>query len=234
MAEISFTPLYGAQSSLPCCCYLLEVNDVCILLDCGWTDEYDEALLQPLRRVISRIDLVLISHPDIYHMGALPYAMGTLGLKVPIYGTLPVYRMGQIAMYDAYQGVTRTHPSFSLFSLDDIDLVFEHFKQLKYSEKLSIDAASGDANHKLVITPYNAGHLIGGSLWKISASQETDDIVYAVDYNHRTEHILSKSTLDSINRPTLLIADSMNLLTEQPKLKDRDSKVRWVVSFLNI
>ncbi|KAF1333779.1 Cleavage and polyadenylation specificity factor subunit, partial [Globisporangium splendens] len=219
MAVITFTPLYGVHSSDPCCAYLLEIDDVCILLDCGWTDQYDTELLKPLQRVIDRIDLVLISHLDLAHMGALPYAIGKLGLKAPIYGTLPVHRMGQIALYDAYQAKTKSDGDFALFSLDDVDAVFENFKQLKYSEKLTL-TSSGEG---IVITPHVAGHLIGGSLWRIE--KETDDIIYAVDYNHRSEHVLQKTILDSFTRPTLLITDSMNIHSEQPKLKDRDSKI---------
>ncbi|EEY70242.1 cleavage and polyadenylation specificity factor subunit, putative [Phytophthora infestans T30-4] len=220
MAVITFTPLYGVHSTAPCCAYLLEVDEVCILLDCGWTDAYDVELLKPLQRVVDRIDLVLVSHLDLAHMGALPYAMGKLGLSAPVYGTLPVHRMGQIALYDAFQAKTKHDSDFSLFSLDDVDLVFERFKQLKYSEKLTL-TSSGEG---IVITPHVAGHLIGGALWRIM--KETDDIIYAVDYNHRSEHVLQKTILDSFTRPTLLITDSMNLHAEQPKLKDRDSKVR--------
>ncbi|KAJ0405265.1 hypothetical protein ATCC90586_009772 [Pythium insidiosum] len=226
MAVITFTPLYGVRSPERCGAYLLEIDEVCILLDCGWTDEYDEALLQPLARVASRIDLVLISHPDLAHMGALPYAIGKLGLNAPVYGTLPVHRMGQIALYEALLAKTRRDGTFELFTLDDVDAVFERFKQLKYSEKLTL-TSSGEG---IVITPHVAGHLIGGSIWRIV--KETDDIIYAVDYNHRSEHVLQKTILDSFTRPTLLITDSMNIHTEQPKLKDRDSKVGIMVEIL--
>ncbi|GLD93417.1 hypothetical protein PINS_up002009 [Pythium insidiosum] len=219
MAVITFTPLYGVRSRERCGAYLLEIDEVCILLDCGWTDEYDEELLQPLARVASRVDLVLISHPDLAHMGALPYAIGKLGLNAPVYGTLPVHRMGQIALYEALLAKTRRDGTFDLFTLDDVDAVFERFKQLKYSEKLTL-TSSGEG---IVITPHVAGHLIGGSIWRIV--KETDDIIYAVDYNHRSEHVLQKTILDSFTRPTLLITDSMNIHTEQPKLKDRDSKI---------
>lgn len=40
-----------------------------ILLDCGWDIHFDTALLEPLREVVKRIDLVLISHPDLEHLG---------------------------------------------------------------------------------------------------------------------------------------------------------------------
>jgi len=211
MAVINFTPLYGAHSSEMSCCYLLEVDEIKILLDCGWNDSFDEELLRPLQRVANRIDLVLISHPDLAHMGALPYAMGKLGLKAPVYATLPVYRMGEIVLYEAYQARSKDDQHFDLFTLDDVDLVMEQFIQLKYSQKLKL-AGTGEG---IFITPHAAGHLIGGSIWSIT--KETviaisfnerlinllimhilqDEIIYAVDYNHRTEHVLSKTVLDS-------------------------------------
>ncbi|OQS02113.1 cleavage and polyadenylation specificity factor subunit [Thraustotheca clavata] len=220
MVVITFTPLYGVQSTEQSCCYLLEVDDIGILLDCGWTDDFDVALLEPLAQVIDKIDLVLVSHPDLAHMGALPYAVGTLGLKAPVYATLPVYRMGEIVLYEAYQARTKDDASFKLFSLDDVDQVLETFIQLKYSQKLRL-SGQGEG---IYITPHAAGHLIGGSIWSIV--KETDEIIYAVDYNHRADHILGKTFLESISRPTLLITDSMHLNKEQPKMKDRDERLK--------
>ncbi|ETW02661.1 hypothetical protein, variant [Aphanomyces invadans] len=220
MVAISFTPLYGVQSSERSCCYLLEVDDIGILLDCGWTDDFDVALLEPLAKVIDKVDLVLISHPDLAHMGALPYAMGTLGLKAPVYVTLPVYRMGEIVLYEAYQARTKDDLEFNLFTLDHVDQVLETFIQLKYSQKLKL---SGEGEG-IYITPHAAGHLIGGSIWSIA--KETDEILYAVDYNHRAEHVLSKTVLDTFTRPTLLITGSMYLEKQQPKMRDRDEQLK--------
>ena len=40
--------------------------------------------------------------------------------------------------------------------------------------------------HGLVITPVPAGHMIGGTIWKIVKDGE-EEIVYAVDFNHKKE-----------------------------------------------
>lgn len=53
-------------------------------------------------RVASSVDAVLLSHPDTFHLGALPYAMKELGLSAPVYATEPVYRLGLLTMYDQY------------------------------------------------------------------------------------------------------------------------------------
>lgn len=40
--------------------------------------------------------------------------------------------------------------------------------------------------HGLSITPLPAGHMIGGTIWKIVKDGE-EEIVYAVDFNHKRE-----------------------------------------------
>lgn len=37
----------------------------------------------------------------------------------------------------------------------------------------------------IVIAPHVAGHMLGGSIWKIT--KDGEEVVYAVDYNHRKE-----------------------------------------------
>lgn len=60
-------------------------------------------LFFPPRSYVHQVDAVLLSHPDPIHLGALPYAVGKLGLNCTIYATIPVYKMGQMFMYDLYQ-----------------------------------------------------------------------------------------------------------------------------------
>lgn len=80
-SHITFTPLYGADGGSPLAS-LLRVRDFTFLLDCGWDDAFDTALLEPLLAVIPRIDVVLLSHLDMAHLGALPYLIGKAGLQV--------------------------------------------------------------------------------------------------------------------------------------------------------
>ena len=75
---------------------------------------------------------------------------------------------------------------FSLFTLDEVDACFEKMTQLKYSQSVSLKGKG----HGLVITPLAAGHMIGGTIWKIVKDGE-EDIVYAVDYNHKKERHLN-------------------------------------------
>jgi glyoxylase-like metal-dependent hydrolase (beta-lactamase superfamily II) len=117
---VSYTPLYGAQGDGPAVCGLLRVGACTLLLDCGWDDRLDPALLAPLLGggegggegggdhasarpscLIDTVDAVLLSHATPAHSGALPYLVGRRGMRAPVLCTLPTARMAALAAYDA-------------------------------------------------------------------------------------------------------------------------------------
>lgn len=53
----------------------------------------------------------------------------------------------------------------------------------------SFSCVSAGKGEGMTITPYAAGHLLGGTIWKIT--KDTEDIIYAVDFNHRKERSVS-------------------------------------------
>lgn len=126
---ISFTPLAGAANSTSCgaLAYLLQVDDVRILLDCGapeWNLEAHaenaeppwEAYCQALETCVigirvnvkerahddvcshaQSVDLVLLSHGDLAHSGLYAYAYSRWNLRAPAYCTYPVQAIGRLA-----------------------------------------------------------------------------------------------------------------------------------------
>lgn len=212
---IKFTALSGAKTESPPC-YLLQVDDFCFLLDCGWDERFNTTVIENIKRHIHQIDAILLSHPDVVHLGALPYIVGKLGLKCPAYATVPVYKMGQMFMYDLYQSHHNSE-EFDLFSLDDVDTAFDQVVQVKYSQTVQLKGKG----HGLTITPFAAGHMVGGSIWKIVKEGE-EEIVYAVDYNHKKERHLDGAVFDNLSRPHLLITDAYNAQSVQARRKERD------------
>ncbi len=71
---------------------------------------------------------------------------------------------------------------FDLFALNDIDFAFDKIEQLSYRQKINLK----ERGLGLHITPLQAGHMVGGTVWKISKEGE-EEIIYAVDYNHHKE-----------------------------------------------
>ena len=89
-AAIKVTPIYGVVCAEDPLCYVLEIDGCCkILLDCGWDERFLLNSICGLDLVAAHIDFVLLSHPDLQHLGALPYAFAKLGLDCPVIATTP-------------------------------------------------------------------------------------------------------------------------------------------------
>ncbi|KAK2421118.1 cleavage and polyadenylation specificity factor 73-I [Trifolium repens] len=214
--SVQVTPLCGVYNENPLS-YLVSIDGFNLLIDCGWNDHFDPSLLQPLSRVAPTIDAVLLSHPDTLHLGALPYAIKQLGLSAPVYSTEPVYRLGLLTMYDQF--LSRKQVSeFDLFTLDDIDSAFQSVTRLTYSQNHHL-SGKGEG---IVIAPHVAGHLLGGTIWKIT--KDGEDVIYAVDFNHRKERHLNGTVLGSFVRPAVLITDAYNALNNQPYRRQKDKE----------
>merc|ERR1719375_410653 len=200
---------------------LLEVGGCAVLLDCGWAAAapapgagagapaeaagLDPALLAPLAAVAPRLDCVLVSHADLAHLGALPYAVGRLGVTCPILGTLPCSNMGQMCMYDDFlsrQGAE----DFDTYNLDDVDRAFSRFETLQFNQRRVLDPGREGAS-KITVTAHVAGHSLGGAVWGISVGGE--DIIYASDFNHsRDRHLEGAALAKLFDRPALAIVGS--------------------------
>lgn len=208
----------GAMDESPPC-YILQVDEFRFLLDCGWNEKFDPDFMKELRRHANQIDAVLLSYPDPLHLGALPYMVGKCGLSCPIYATIPVYKMGQMFMYDLFQS-WHNNSEFSLFTLDDVDAAFDKIVQLKYNQSVSMKGKG----FGLTITPLPAGHMIGGTIWKIVKIGE-EDIIYATDFNHKKERHLNGCELEKLQRPSLFITDAFNATYQQARRRTRDEKL---------
>ncbi|CAB3248618.1 unnamed protein product [Arctia plantaginis] len=219
---IKFHCLSGAGNESPPC-YVLQIDEFKFLLDCGWDEKFDMDFIRELKRHINTIDAVLISHSDPLHLGALPYAVGKLGLNCPIYATLPVYKMGQMFMYDLYQA-HRNVSEFDLFTLDDVDAAFDRIIQLKYNQSMDMKGKGLGVR----ITPLPAGHSLGGTVWRIAAPGE-EDIVYAPDFNHKKERHLNGCEIERLMRPSLMLLGAMNADYVQQRRRLRDEKLMTTI-----
>ena len=65
---IRFMPISGAENQrIPC--YLLQIDEFRFLLDCGCDEDFNIDYVEQLKPLINSIDAILLSHPDINHLG---------------------------------------------------------------------------------------------------------------------------------------------------------------------
>ena len=82
------------------------------------------------------------------------------------------------------------------------------------------------ASSCITVTAYAAGHTLGGALWKVA--KDAEDVIYAVDYNHRKEKHLNGTSLESFSRHLFLITDAFNA-RGAPPAKTRDADLMDVI-----
>ena len=200
--SISFQPLSGAKDENPFA-YLLHIDDFTILLDCGWSDAFDITEIANIIEYLDHrgtIDAVLISHPCLEHIGALPYLCQYKGLSAPIFATYPVVSLGSFLLYDHYCYKLEEGP-FDLFNANDIKKTFGSITPMIYQQEKELA-------HGIVIVPYKSGRSIGGAVWRIIKGQK--EIIYMNSIYNKNEMHLDGFNADYISQwhPTLWIVDS--------------------------
>ncbi|KAH9259696.1 hypothetical protein BASA81_002118 [Batrachochytrium salamandrivorans] len=204
-SQLQLTVLYGSHSSSSTAvCYLLEISGVKILLDCGWDTNYDPALLEPLKLIADKIQLVLISHADLEHMGALAYAYKNFQLKAQCWCTKPVLKFGHLNMYDAV--LNGTAP----FTLDDVDQCILRCKECAFQQELKVK--HGEGQGEILVTARASGRSMGGAIWSVVNEESALNVQYSSDTYLRREALLDGMDLAAMTKdPTLLILDCLGV-----------------------
>lgn len=225
--------------------YLLQMDDVRVLIDCGSTEDFlfqgpaqagdneeaagdaEASSQQPesssmaqqrqasdldldhlkaapldalLRQLAPTIDLVLLSHSSLDHLGLYAYAHAKLGLRCQVYATMPVQSMGKLTVLEAIQtwrsevDIEKETTSGStrrcLATADEVEEAFEEIKTVRYMQPTHLEGKCAS----LTLTAYNAGHSLGGAVWKIR-SPTSGTVVIALDWNHNRERHLDGTIL---------------------------------------
>lgn len=167
-----------------------------------------------------------MSHADIAHIGALPYAVANLGLKTNhIHCSLPVQHLGHLALYELLAS-RQDVSEFDAFTFDDIDAAFECIQGVRFGQQLNfsppsaikaekrLSAAGGssqdaamadeqappeDTSTAMQVTAHAAGHSLGGAVWHITIMNQ--DFVYAVSFNLKGDSHLHGCSIHSVRKP---------------------------------
>lgn len=102
---------------------------------------------------------------------------------------------------------------------EDISRYFQRITPLKYSQPHQPVASDFTPPLEgLVLTAYNAGHTLGGTMWHIQHGMES--IIYAVDWNQARENLIggaawfggsgASDVIEPLRKPSALVCSSKN------------------------
>ena len=175
-------------------CWLLKVGGISILLDCGWNKDTES--LETYYELLPSVRYILISHPTLDYVGALPFLAKHPSFRAQVYTTYPVHRMSQMVMYELFLS------SCEELALEDINHAWERIQTLKFSQKVHMKEKG------IVFTPHRAGNNLGGAVWKITNNMQ--DILYAPCVNPHPSNHIQGLDFSSLENPSVLIMDSLH------------------------
>jgi metallo-beta-lactamase family protein len=192
----------GAARNVTGSRYLLEANNVRLLVDCGLYQEreFRSRNWDPFPIPPNTLDAVLLTHAHLDHCGLLPKLVRE-GFRGRIYCTNATSEITQIILLDSAhlqeedaEFKRKRHerekrrgpfPEIPLYTVDDARASFPLFEPVKYGEAVQI----GDG---VKATFHDAGHVLGSSMIRITVSQEGEyrTIVFTGDVGRWDRPIL--------------------------------------------
>ncbi|RCK62607.1 Cleavage factor two protein 2 [Candida viswanathii] len=167
-------------------------NEFRILTDPSWNgNDVDSVLF--IEKHLKEVNVILLSHSTEEFISGFillcvkfPKLMST----IPIYSTLPVNQLGRVSTVEYYRANGMLGPvNSAIIELDEVDNWFDKINLLKYQQSVNL------FDNRVVITPYNAGHTLGGTFWLVT--KRVDRVIYAPAWNHSKDSFLNSASFIS-------------------------------------
>ncbi|MBL7473008.1 MBL fold metallo-hydrolase RNA specificity domain-containing protein [Robertkochia sediminum] len=195
MEKSCYIRFLGAAGTVTGSKFLLETPDLKVLLDCGLF-QGEKALREknwePLEVDAREIDLVVLTHGHLDHVGYLPRLVRS-GFQGSIYATVPTLSIARIILEDSAkiqeedadqanrEGFSKHDPALPLYDSRDVERTFEKFEP--QPKGVFIDLAPG-----IRYQHHYAGHILGATWLEFEVYGKT--IVFSGDLGRKNDHLL--------------------------------------------
>ncbi len=197
----------GAAQSVTGSQYLVEVNNVRFLVDCGLYQERELRIRnwEPFSFSPESLDAVLLTHAHLDHCGLLPKLVRE-GFYRPIYCTSATAEIAEITLLDSAnlqqedaefkrrrherEGRQGPYPEIPLYTTEDANASFPLFSPVEYGKTVEIGEG-------VEATFHNAGHVLGSSMVRVRVQLNGDEriILFSGDIGRWGQPILQDPTL---------------------------------------
>ena len=185
----------GAASTVTGSKILVETDEANILVDCGMFQGMKELRLlnwKPIPFDAGNIDIVLLTHGHLDHVGYLPRIVKQ-GFRGSIVGTAPTLDIAEIILRDSarihedeakkanQEGYSRHHPALPFYSMDEVDKVVRSFKRQERNDWLQLSDSIRCRFR------YN-GHILGACFIELEIAQKR--FVFSGDIGRKNDILL--------------------------------------------
>ncbi|CDR95587.1 RNA-metabolising metallo-beta-lactamase and metallo-beta-lactamase superfamily domain containing protein, putative [Babesia bigemina] len=198
------------------------------------------ALQKTLINVTEHIDICIISHFHLDHVGALPFLTEHLGYNGPVYMTYPTRGLAPILLRDSAQVVaskfrntvdtegvshglnvllnrTKKRKSLTVGQLGKVDpwgyTVDCVAQSLGRAQVMQLRATQEIGN--VSITPYYAGHVLGAAMFHVEC--DGISVVYTGDFNTSPDKHLGPAYIPQLKPDVLICESTYASVVRQPR-----------------
>lgn len=191
---------FGATGEVTGSCYLIQVNNKNILLECGMlqgSKNHERHNSDPFPFDVAELDAVIVSHAHLDHTGRLPMLIKegyhgkifTHNATVDLCGIMLV-DSGYIHEKEArWENKKRERKGLELveplYTTEEAERTVQYFQGLGYDKELEICPG-------VKLTLRDAGHIIGSAIVELTLSEngESKKVVFSGDLGHKNAPIL--------------------------------------------
>ena len=224
---MKFYSLGGCKDVGRSCLILTFDDNHSIMLDCGLHMKYNTIdQIYPQFELINHlnIDLILISHFHLDHVGALPYYIRNYKPNSKIIMTYPTKSLFPLLMDDYYKILTSSNyqqqqHDYHSYTKENIRKCIESTLTCSINETMIIypkkinKEQDQDEEEPYYITAYYAGHVLGAVMFHIQYKSQS--IVYTGDFSMTTDRHLGAAKIKALY-PNILITESTYASTIRP------------------
>jgi metallo-beta-lactamase family protein len=207
---------YGACQEVTGSCYLIEVANSKILIECGMfqgASEHEQRNNDEFPFSVQELDAVIISHAHLDHSGRLPLLIKA-GFRGSIYTHHATVELCNIMLKDSgyihekeaqWQNKKRQRKGLELtlplYSVNDAENTLPYFVGIDYHQEIEICP-----NVKLTLR--DAGHIIGSAIIELELSEDyrKKKLVFSGDLGHKDAPILRNP--EKIKHADIVIMES--------------------------
>lgn len=199
--------------------FFLELDDVHILLDCGWDENFSVRYLEKLLPYAKKADAVLLSSPHLNACGALPFVIQQLKPSACVFAAGSTSKIG---LHGVLHPFLYNFPNSRTFVLEEygefqltVDSIYSTFRSVRepFGRKVVIPAK----NSPVECYTHFASRMLGGYAWSIK--YQIDELFYCPDYSMKSSYSLKNFTIPTT--PNILLIESFSCERKETTSTDK-------------
>ncbi|KAI5793254.1 beta-lactamase-like protein [Geopyxis carbonaria] len=192
-------------------CHILQYKGKTVMLDAGVHPAYDGLAALPFYDEfdLSTVDVLLISHFHLDHAASLPYVMTKTNFKGRVFMTHATKAIYKWLIQDSVRvGNVHNSPD-SLYNEADHLSSYGRIEAIDYHTTLTHSGIS--------ITPYHAGHVLGGAMFMIEIAGLK--ILFTGDYSREDDRHLVSAEAPPVKPDVLICESTYGTASHMPRLE---------------